>query len=100
MVRVCSSIRGDRSGLTLSLIALVVDSIPACWVLHMCSIARLLCHAYELICRCLSPCRIGEICLLQPARFHHRDEGGGCKWAKRERKVTDFGKYDNNDNGW
>ena len=53
MVRVCSSIGGDRSGITLFLIALVVDSNPARSVLHACSIAQLLCHAYELVYRYL-----------------------------------------------
>ena len=39
MVRVCSSVRGDGSGLTLSLIALVVDSTPAHAALHVYSMS-------------------------------------------------------------
>ena len=40
MVRVCSTIRGDRSGLTLSLIALVVKSIvPLLVWRYMCAVS-------------------------------------------------------------
>ena len=35
MIRVCSSIGDDGSGLTLSLIALAVDSAAACVALHV-----------------------------------------------------------------
>ena len=39
MIRICSSIGADGSGLTLSLVALVVDSTPACVALHVYSIS-------------------------------------------------------------
>jgi hypothetical protein len=39
MIRVCSLIEGDGPGLTLSLMALVVDSAPACVALHVYSMS-------------------------------------------------------------
>ena len=87
MVRVCSSIGGDGSGLTRSLITLVVDSAIARLVLRyrpapLYCIRTVFAHRYV---GCLADAR-----LLQLAQFDLCDGGVG---GLNERNVNDFGKY-------